>query len=202
MYMKRILALILIAAMCLGVTACSKNEDPAGTGDNGRQTTNNRSDEDDPALEGDTEITVPAVMLQGEASEELTEEDKAKGYRSAVVNEDGSVTYVISKRDQKKLMDNAYREAVKNFKEMETETYASVQEVSYNQSLSNVTLVVDSEAFQGGMDSYSTESLLLLCATYQMYSGLEPFEIDVSIQIQDAASGAVVDTLEYYIEEE
>ena len=88
--MKRITAFILVTLMLLSVCACSKSEN-AGTDDNVVQ-------------QQDIVITIPKSLISEQTSTELTEEQKSMGFKSATLNDDGTLTLVIAKSEYDTLM--------------------------------------------------------------------------------------------------
>ncbi|MDE6863469.1 MAG: hypothetical protein K2J41_03700, partial [Eubacterium sp.] len=93
--MKKILAIGIMSAMILTFTACSSQEPEPLNNDTTISTTEpTKSDIVDEKLLT-VDINVPASMFDEEnpATDELTQEQIDNGFKSAKLNEDGSVTY-------------------------------------------------------------------------------------------------------------
>ena len=108
--MKRLLAAILVLAMVLSLCACgeqkttSQNEQPpaesmADTTDSSEST----------AIEVDegllnVEVTLPASFFEDESEEEIKAAAEENGFSKCTINEDGSVTYKMTKAKHKEML--------------------------------------------------------------------------------------------------
>lgn len=142
------------------------------------------------------ELTIPADLLGGNISEELTEEDRADGYKSARINDDGSITYVISR--------NGYNQLVKNYKEETIESlsklpdeYESISEIKINDDLTEISLIVDRKGYENGYDDFAITVIFFSIAYYKAFLGIPDEDIDLVVNIQDVDTMEIFDTCIY-----
>lgn len=215
---KRILLVFLAAAMVLPMAACS----PAGTQNSSSQqessaASSTREDSSvgkptEAARENPTEkkglsaekegddikITIPAVLFNGNATSELTDEQKNNGFTSAKINDDGSVTYTMKQssyepfiKEYKKAMAQAIEQMIS------MGTYKSLKSVEYTDDFGKITIKADKKAYESNqLDSYAGAAAGLLGAMYQA------FDVDIetpscTVSIVDQESGKELDTATY-----
>ena len=113
--MKKWITILLAAAMLLSIAACGtaeKAETPAA--DTEEQAAEESAAEADVESDGGLEvdrglfnvtITIPAEFLEeGKTQADYDAEAKEKGFKSATLNEDGSVTYVMTRVQHEEMM--------------------------------------------------------------------------------------------------
>lgn len=104
------------------------------------------------------EVTLPASFFEGEDMESVAANAEAEGVGEATVNEDGSVTYKMSKSKHNEMMD----EMAKSVEESKTEIvdsgdYPSVRAIENNKHYSKFTVTVDREAFENSLDGFRND---------------------------------------------
>ena len=182
--MKRITAFILVTLMLLSVCACSKSEN-AGTDNNVVQ-------------QQDIVITIPKSLISEQTSTELTEEQKSMGFKSATLNDDGTLTLVIAKSEYDTLMQKLKQNTADSLESIVTGgTYPSVKDIEYNDDFSKITLIVEQQSFDEGLDSLSTLVAGLAGTIYQVYNGADTDNLTVTIDIKDKSTGNVFKTVHY-----
>ncbi len=132
--MRRIIAVLLLISMCFAICACGnesgKNEVKEDSNTSSEPVTASAPPETDAVVEeyaliddaawdelealGKVKaenglfyvtITVPAGLAGGEVSQESLDANAGETYASAVLNEDGSVTYKMTKKQHKAMLD-------------------------------------------------------------------------------------------------
>ena len=182
--MKRITAFVLITLVLLSVCACSKTESTAP--------------DDTAAQQQDVEITIPKSLISEQASTELTEDQKSMGFKSASLNEDGSLTLVIAESEYDTLMQKLKQNTADSLESIVTDgTYPSVKDIEYNDDFSKITLIVEQQSFDEGLDSLSTLVAGLAGTIYQAYNGADADKLTVTIDIKDLSTGNVFKTVHY-----
>lgn len=118
------------------------------------------------------EITVPADI----AGEEITQEQcdqirEENGYKSVKLNSDGSVTYVMTKLQHEKMMDNLRSTIDQALDEMvASEDYPNVVAIDVNKDYTKFTITTTSTEMTL-MDSISILGFYLYGGMYNSYNG-------------------------------
>lgn len=143
----------------------------------------------------DVKITLPKSMFDDADMDKTIEEAKAKGVKEVKVNDDGSVTYIMSKKTHKAMLDEFKDKLVTIFDEAKGEEYESILDIEYNNDFSKVTLIVDKEKYQNSFDGFITMGIGLAGGMYQRYLGRD--EVSIDVDIKDNATGEVFHTINY-----
>ncbi|GAA0339772.1 hypothetical protein GCM10008967_32670 [Bacillus carboniphilus] len=203
--MKRIVFILLFGCLVLLLSACGNNDDDAGQG----ATDEAETEEKDKEADGNgnvnvdkglmnVEVTLPASMFEGQDFETIKAEAEGEGIKEVTQNEDGSITYKMSKAKHEEMMDEIRTSITQSVDEMKnSEEYASIKDVKYNDSFTEFTLVVDQAAYEESMDGFAVFSLGMFGMLYQVYDGQKPDDTSVNIFVQDEASGEVFDEILY-----
>ena len=94
--MRRILLITLCTVLCLS-TGCTKKKDDGGDTPSPSASSESQSVQVDENLLT-VEITVPKEFVEEGTTQETLDASLADGIQSATLNEDGSVTYVMTKK--------------------------------------------------------------------------------------------------------
>lgn len=205
--MKRIIALLLILALTLSILGgCSsgKNSD----NNNGVESENATGDQEHDTIEVDkklmsVEVTIPALLLSMDDEdidyEEIINNAKEEeGFEDAVKNDDGSITYKISKAKHKEMMDQLSDDIHKSFEEIiDDEDVESIKGITSNKKFSEIEVIVDKEKFENSLDSLSIFGIAIQSMFYQLYDGVSPDKYKVAIKLIDEATQEVFDTIIY-----
>jgi PBP1b-binding outer membrane lipoprotein LpoB len=143
-------------------------------------------------------VTLPASLFEGQNIDEVIASAKEDGVKEATKNEDGSVTYKMSKSAHNKMLKELGATIKQSIEEMKTEqTFASIKDITANDSFSQFTLTVDKAAYEGSMDAFAAFGIGLQGMMYQMYEGVDSSKTKVVIDIKDESTGEVFDTVIY-----
>ncbi|WP_231593948.1 hypothetical protein [Cytobacillus firmus] len=113
-------------------------------------------------------------------------------------NDDGSVTYKMSKAKHKEMMKEMQTELEKTIADTKNgEDFPSVKEVTNNKDFSEFTLEVDREAFGNSFDGFAVFGLGLSGMFYQLFNGVDPEDYEVKILVKDTATGEVFNEVIY-----
>ncbi|KMM38286.1 hypothetical protein [Guptibacillus hwajinpoensis] len=204
--MKKISYTIFVLSLTL-LAACSSNEQSSNNDKS--QAATNQTEEDNEKSKDDgevavdkgllsVEVTIPASMVESENTEETIASAKEQGIKEVTENEDGSVTYKMSKSVHKELMNEigaSIEETVEETKN--SEDFVSIKDISHNDSFSKFTVIVDKESYENSMDGFATITLGMSGMIYQIYDGADPEKYSVTISMKDEASGEVFDEIVY-----
>lgn len=204
--MKKITVFLLSSALILGACSNEKEvaEEDTETKDAAVSSETKEAEENgEGGVDVDkglfnVEVTLPSTFFEGEDTETVVANAKQQGIDEATVNEDGSVTYKMSKSKHEELM----AELAKSVEEAKTEIvesddFPSVQKVETNKDYSKFTVSVDQEAFENSMDGFATMSLGLVGSYYQAFNGIDAADMKVEIELKDSVSGEVLNTIVY-----
>ena len=127
--MKKILALALAASMMLSLAACGDPKDDSKAD----ATSSSQPEEVEVEKElFDVVITMPADMV-GETTQEELDAESSDYFHSAVLNEDGSVSMTMSKKQHKALMKEFAQSIDEELQEMiGSEDYPNITDIKAN----------------------------------------------------------------------
>lgn len=134
------------------------------------------------------EITVPASMFEGEENEIIneTEEDGIE----ITLNDDGSVTYRMSKLKYNALMGELDASMIESIEEIENDdNFESIKKISYNNKFSKFTVEVDREIFENSFDGFVALGIGIISMYYQVFSGVNPEDYKTTIIFKDIDTG-------------
>ncbi|WP_246366969.1 hypothetical protein [Paraliobacillus salinarum] len=196
--MKKIV-LILFSIMLVGLVACSDESSKDDSSNKDAEGTEQVKKEEDENVEVDknllsVEITMPASMVESiDQSIADAEEEGLKVKK----NDDGSLTYKMSKAKHKKLM-HEYKDQINQSMEEMTSSgdFPSIQDIEVNKDFSKFTMIVDQEKFENSFDGLVSFTLGISGMFYQLFDGVSPEDYDVTIDVKNS-NGEVLDTINY-----
>ncbi|MEW8987432.1 MAG: hypothetical protein AB2401_10610, partial [Bacillus sp. (in: firmicutes)] len=143
------------------------------------------------------ELTMPASMFEDENIDSTIAEAEAKGIK-VTKNNDGSVTYKMSKSKHKEMMKELEKELTKSLDELKNdEELASIQDITHNKSFSEFTLIVDKAAYENSFDGFAVLGLGFSGMYYQLFKGIDVDDFKVTIFVKDGATGEVFGEVVY-----
>lgn len=191
--MKKMLCLLLAFALMLSLAACGSS----GTSSAGSSSGNGSSISVDEGLLN-VEVTLPASFFTDTTEEDIQAAATDQGFSDCVINEDGSVTYTMTKsvynevlEDLKAALDESIEGMVNG-----ADAVASFQKIEYNDDLSEVDVYVDGETFSS-LDALYAISFYMLGAYYQAFSGVPADGVDTVVEFIDQDSNEVLQSSSY-----
>lgn len=146
----------------------------------------------------DVTITLPASMFEPGEIEEAIASAKESGVQEVVVNDDGSLTYKMTKSTHSKLMEDIRENFIESLEDMKTSgDYTSIKDIKYNRDFSQITLVVDKDAFENSFDSFAIFGTGILAMYYQLFDGVGSDNIRVTINVEDVDTGEIINSIIY-----
>mgnify|MGYP002769102953 CR=1 FL=1 len=126
------------------------------------------------------EMTVPASFFdEGTTQEDLDEACSEKGWKAATLNEDGSVTYVMSKAQHNQLMSELAAQIDDSMKEMEnSEDYPSIVKVDANKNYTEFKVYLNTDEV-GLMESFTVLAFYMYGGMYNAFDGTDIDDIAV-----------------------
>ena len=146
------------------------------------------------------EITIPASIYGEEGVDEESLESSKETYPDLeyTINDDGSVSYKMSKSTHQKLMDDLKASLDEGFQEMTNEgsdSYvASFTEVAYNDDLSEFNITVDPNTYTS-WDTFYALSFEIAGMYYQAFNGTDSNDLYVEVNFIDGTTNEIIDTV-------
>lgn len=130
--------------------------------------------------------------------DEIIREAKEEGIKEVTKNEDGSVTYKMSKAKHKEIMKEMNDEILEYFDEIvNDEDIASIKDISSNKSFTKVEVIVDRDKFENSLDGFAVLGIAFQSMFYQVFDGVNPDEYKTTVNYKDAETQKIFDTIVY-----
>lgn len=155
------------------------------------------SKKEEPADKDSVNINIPEYLLSDDENGELTDDQISEGFRSSKKNEDGSITYTLKKDSYDDYVQSVKKDVTSMLDNMKDGDYSSIQDVKYDSDLKQVVLYVDQTAYENSSDSYAIKGIGSQAALYHVYNGEDASKIEVVIQIENAETNEVLETVVY-----
>ena len=212
--MKRIVSVILLAAMLLSMVACggsAESEAPESkkpeadvsvTIDKPAATPAPAPSEKPIVVDENllsVEVTFPASFFDETETEESIKAAAAEqGMKSCKVNDDGSVTYVMSKAKHKEVLDEYRQSILDTIDEMLNgdEAIASFLRIEHNDKMTQFDIYCDMNLYSA-WDAFAGLGFFIAGAYYQIFDGIPQDEVDVVVNFYDDATGEQHHTMSY-----
>ena len=143
-------------------------------------------------------LTVPAVLFRDMTAREIRSEARKRGHLSHTIEEDGSVTYTMTKHKQQQAL-NDYRKQVNHVIDTLTTGKSKVksfEEITYKEDLSRIDIQVHMELYTEE-DHFHADRFFRAAVMYQMLSEVPPSEIDVVVTFRDPITRLVLDRVTF-----
>ncbi len=139
------------------------------------------------------DVTMPAACFEDATDESLQKNVEENGYKSGKLNEDGSVTYTVSKAQYSDLLDNMKAMIDETIDEMVSgeSKVESFTEITYNEDINEFYVYVD-KALYTSWDSLNALSLYVVGAYYQILAGND--DKTIIVDFIDKDTGEVIES--------
>ncbi|MDF2870870.1 MAG: hypothetical protein K0R05_2445 [Anaerocolumna sp.] len=203
--MKKILLMLLLSTALI-LSACGKNTDSNSNGNatgnsgstngtnestEGQEATSEDKDADSSELESlgdvsvdkgssEVELTIPATYVDGQTQEDLDLIRETEGYKSITLNDDGSATYVMTKKQHETMMAemaNTINDAMKEM--VGSDDYPNITEVKANDTFTEFTVTTKSEELDMS-ESFTYIMFYMYGGMYNIFNGSESDDITVT----------------------
>lgn len=212
--MKKLIALSLAGSLALTLAACggtgaSENSSEAASSDSEDPISSSESEEAGPSSEStgdlaalgdidvednlfDVEITIPADYVEGATQEEIEQEAAEAGVHSATLNDDGSVTFVMSKSQHEKLLEDMRASIQQSLNEMVgSEEYPNITSIETNDDFTEFTVTTTSSELSLE-ESFSVMAYYVYSGVYGVFSGETPE--NVHVDFVNADTGEILES--------
>lgn len=138
----------------------------------------------------DVTMNIPANFIGDQTQEQLDAISEEKGYKSIVLNEDGSATYTMSKKKHKELMDDITLNINNSLDEMVcSEEYPNITAITTNDNFTEFTIYTTSAELSLD-ESFSVLSFYMYGGMYNVFNGTSVDNVHVEFVNSD--SGEVI----------
>lgn len=192
---KKILTILLITVMSLSLMACSEKSEKKSTD---TETAENEDRSDLDAL-GDVEVdeklfsvelTIPADYVGDTTQEELDKSAEENGFKSITLNDDGSATYIMTKKQHEEMMSGIADEINSNLTGMiGSEDYPNITNIETNENYTSFTVTTSSTELDLN-ESFSVMAFYTYGGMYNIFNGTS---VDnVHVDFVNADTGDVI----------
>ena len=147
------------------------------------------------------EVTMPAAFFENETPEEIQASAKESGFLSCTVNEDGSVTYKMTKGKRAEILRSFKGEIDSTIQEYLSggeNAPQSYRKITYNDKVTQFDVRVDRAAYENSWtDAFYMMGFYILGGYYQIVDGVPNDQVDVIVNIIDDATGETIETGSY-----
>lgn len=168
--MKKLISILLVLTMVFSLAACGKTAETY-----------------------DVEITLPAELTGQTTQESLDEAVKNGQVHTATRNEDGSVTYVMSKRQHEDLMNEVKEQLQEALDELVgSEEYSNFTKIEANSDYTHFTVTTKSTEL-GFAESFSSMMFYILGGMYAALNGTS--DVEITVDYVNAETGEVIESV-------
>ncbi|WP_349948543.1 hypothetical protein ABFV83_08970 [Lacrimispora sp. BS-2] len=188
-------ASIIFSTLIL-LTSCGKNTDSASAISETvsaeisikESNTNAETKNDLDAIgNADVELNIPAKFIGKQTQDDLNELCKEKGYKSITLNGDGSATYILTKKQHKKMMNELKDNINSSISEMiGSEDYPDFTDVTANENFTEFEISTKSTELNMA-DRFSILGFYMYGGMYNIFNGTAADNI--SVKFVNADSG-------------
>ncbi|MGI8315893.1 hypothetical protein [Halobacillus mangrovi] len=146
------------------------------------------------------EVTLPKTFFEMQQTdfEQVKAEAEAAGVKEVVDNGDGTITYKMSKKKHKEMMQEMEKQMKASIEDIKTSgDFPSIKDIKANSSFSKITMTVDQEAYENSFDGFATMGVGMTGMFFQVFDGANPDDYNVMIEVVNADTGEVFDTINY-----
>lgn len=184
---KKFLGVVIVATLALSLIACGNNENKA-TNSSDSKTENDKIEVDENLLT--VELTIPADIIGETTQEKLDQTAKGEGIKSITLNEDGSASYVMTKKKHREMMSDIKASIDEGLKALVgSEDYPNFTKVEANNDYTVFTITTTSTELDLS-ESFSVLNFYVQGGLYNAFNGTPADNIHVDFV--NAASGEII----------
>ena len=137
-------------------------------------------------------VVIPTVYESVTTQEEAEKIRKENGYESAVLNDDGSLTIVMSRSQHDEMLDQFRKSVDEGIKEIiQAVEDSTIEKIEYNDDYSVFTVTVSGEEL-GLSERQAADELVMYGTLYHVYTGNDAERIQVDYV--SSGTGEVIET--------
>ncbi len=193
--MKKFLICLAITTTLLSTVSCgSEVASTAGTENSTAGTESSTPAEPEEDLTEEISFSIPSDLMGTEITQQELDAQAAKnGYKSLTLNDDGSVTYVMTKGQHIELMEELKVEYTQQLDDLiSSDAYPNFVSIKTTDDFTSFVIVTKSEELDYA-ESFSSIIFMMMGGLYNMFNGIEDADIDVTF-INEATGEAIEQT--------
>ncbi len=181
--------LLLLLVLSIMLVACSSKDEENKNAD--------KVDVDKGMV--NVEVTLPASLFEDTDMEALKKDAKEDGVKEVTVNDDGSVTYKMSKSKHKEMLNEMADTIDESIKEIEEDKeFPSIKTIEHNKSFTKYTITMDQKLHENSsMDGFAFFNLAFQSMYYQYFNGVSEEDYKVTFQLKNEETSKIFDTIIY-----
>lgn len=184
---KKFLGIVMVATLALSLIACGNNENKA-TNSSDSKTENDKIEVDENLLT--VELTIPADIIGETTQEKLDQTAKEEGIKSITLNEDGSASYIMTKKKHREMMVDIKASIDEGLKALVgSEDYPNFTKVEANNDYTVFTITTTSTELDLS-ESFSVLNFYVQGGLYNAFNGT-PVD-NIHVDFVNAASGEII----------
>lgn len=201
--MKKIMLYAIFVLVLVVLSACGNDDSNKKENTASDQAGEKSADQEEQGVEVDkgllnVEVVLPKEFIGEEDVDQLIADAKEEGVKEVTKNDDGSLTYKMSKSVYNGMMKDMTQSTLDYIEEMKNnEDFTSIKDVISNKSFSEFTIVADQEGFENSFDGFAALGLGMSGLFYQVFDGVTGDDAKVTIAVENAETGEVFDTMVY-----
>lgn len=184
---KKIYAILLATTLTLSLVACGGNGDAKKES----EANNDKIEVNENLLT--VELTIPSDFVGETTQEELNQTvEEEEGFKSITLNEDGSATYVMTKKKHKEMMSEIKTGIDEELQAMVgSEDYPNFTKVEANKDYTSFTITTTSTELDLA-EAFSVMNFYMQGGLYNVFNGTPADNIHVDFV--NAASGEIIES--------
>lgn len=205
--MKKVLALLCVFCIMASLTACGSKANETTQSDNLSETESDGGNFQVNKNLLTVDITVPKEFINDDDSPNSSDSSVTSlvsiiedGVTKETKNNDGSITYTITKSKHKKMMEDAKKELLKDLPEMTSgheNGFDSIKAIKSNDDFTKFDITVDKDSFENSWDSFALYGVYIYGYLYQVMNGIASDKIDTELNLIDNNTKETYQTLHY-----
>lgn len=207
--MKKILSCALCACMIMSLASCGTESSGSSVSTSNTSSSSPNTQENESLSEAQTDlealgdidveknlfdvtVTLPAEFVGDATQEELDLMAEKVGVHSITLNEDGSATYVMSKEQHAKLLEETAQSIRTSLNEMVgSEDYPNITAIDANDDFTEFTVTTTSTELDM-QEAFSVMGFYMYSGMYGIFSGEAPD--NVHVDFVNADTGEVIES--------
>lgn len=192
---KKILILALCAAL-LTASGCGKKNTPSdGQGEVHSESYIANGSIGASEENGKVKINMPAKAFGDDVEAEANKTREINGFEAVNIEEDGSVTFTMTKEQQEKWVGTTFENAKVYANEALTD-FVSLKEAVLAEDFKTADIKADRSLYNSELEQAAAEAVANLLFNCQSMSGVKKEDLKVSVNFVDYQTGEIIETVE------
>ena len=134
---------------------------------------------------GNEKVVLPAALFTDMSDEEIKALKDEQGYEEVTVNDDDTVTLIMSKEKHEEIVDGIHKDLDNSFDEVINADSSFITKVEKNDQLDHFIFVGKESAYEESYAVYAELSVLMNAYYYHFFQGKSEDEIEITFEYID-----------------